>query len=70
MDFFISKSYVDSKNVSVKFLRLHYPVLGVRLLILDFFPGATVLIREGDAYFFFKIYAISWYGDAYFKDYA
>ena len=43
--------------------------IGVRLLIFDFFSGATFLIREGNAFFFSKYPLFYGMGDPYFKDY-
>ena len=34
---------------------------------MDFFPGATFLITEGNAYFFSKYLQFDVMGDAYFK---
>ena len=44
-----------------------YSLEGYAYQFLDFFPGATFLIREGNAYFFSKYPLFDGIGEAYFN---
>ena len=50
--------------------RLRNKHRGMLINFWTFFPGATFLIREGNAYFFSKYPLFDGMGDAYFKGYA